>query len=222
MLSHTKPVLGKDMERTTDHQHLANWLDRDIWPQIQTMMGHDALFKLLGYARKLTGGFNGPIGWLIDVEYLVYQMIAIRRLCDSRRDVISLRRLLKEAKSKGLVPNAKIIDGLSGELDRCDHVCEMVSNYVAHTGDPLRRPNFSQWDLQVVHLAEAQKAVCGVAVTLDRDVLQRKNPGGIIPVPQCDDFMQEFRSWVPADGIQRLFEFWHTHRRTVNAWIPQS
>lgn len=206
------------MQGTTDDQRWADWLDQHIWPQIHTMMGHDALFKLLGYARKLTGGFNGPIGWLIDVEYVVYQLTAIRRQCDPRRNVISLRRLLNEAKAKGLAPKDQIIDELSRKLDRCRHVCDMVTNYIAHTADPLRRPDLRQWDLQVVHLTEAQKAVCGVAVILDRDLLQRKTPRAIIPVPQQNDIVQEFRSWVPEDGIQRLFEFWSSHRRTVNAW----
>ncbi len=220
MLSQTTPAPDKDMQRTTDYQQWSDWMDQHIWPQIQTMMFHDALFKLLDYARKLTGGFNGPIGWLIDVEYVVYQLTTIRKQCDSRRDVISLRRLLKEAKAKGLAP--KIIDELSLKLNRCDHVCYMVNNYVAHTADPLRRPNLSQWDLQIVQVTEAQKAVCEVAVTLDRDLLQRKTPGAIIPVPQQNDIVQEFTSWVPQDRIQKLRDYWHTHRRTVNAWLHQS
>jgi hypothetical protein len=210
------------MTRTTDYQHRSDWLDHHLWPQINTMMVHDAVFKLLGYVRKLTGGFNGPIGWLMDVEYLVYQMTAIRRQCDPRRNVISLRRLLNEAKLTGFAPKHQIIDELSQKLDRCRRVCDLVNNYIAHTADPLRRPDLRQWDLQVVHLTEAQKAVCGVAVILDRDLLQRKTPGAILPILQREDIVQEFRSWVPEDDIQRLFEFWHAHRRTVNAWCHQT
>jgi hypothetical protein len=201
--------------------HWSDWLDKHIWPQIQTMMGHDALFKVLSCARKLTGGFDGHVGWFIDVGYLVYQSTAIRRLCDPTKGVISLRRLLNEVKSKRHSLKADI-DTLSSDLDRCDHLCNMVNNYVAHTADPLRRPKLSQWDMQVVHLSEAQKAVCGVAATLSRDVLQRKTPIEIIPVPQQNDIVQDFRPWVSEDGIQKLRDYWHSHRRAVNAWIFQS
>ena len=56
------------------------------------MLVHDAYFKLTGYARQLTGTFNGAVAGLIYAGYLTSQMVAIRRLCDKRRDVISLRR----------------------------------------------------------------------------------------------------------------------------------
>jgi hypothetical protein len=81
--------------------HWAQWLDQQIWPQVQTMMLNDAYFKLMSRARELTGEFNGPIGRLIENGYVTSQTIAIRRLCDRRTDVISLRRLLEEARSYG-------------------------------------------------------------------------------------------------------------------------
>lgn len=100
-------------------------LDRHIWPQIQTMMLNDAYFKLMGRARELTGEFNGPIAVLIEVGYVTSQTLAIRRLCDAGRDVISLRRVLVEAKAKNLVPVAQITQ-LSDRLDLRLHLwaCE--------------------------------------------------------------------------------------------------
>jgi hypothetical protein len=73
---------------------VAGWLDRYVWPQIQTMMVNDAYFKLMGRARELTGEFNGPIARLMVSGYVTSQVVAIRRFCDSRKDVISLRRVL--------------------------------------------------------------------------------------------------------------------------------
>src|SRR5258708_40080053 len=66
--------------------HWANWLDHQIWPQIHSFMLNDAYFKLMGRARELTGEFNGPIAGLIEMGYVISQTIAIRRLCDPRRD----------------------------------------------------------------------------------------------------------------------------------------
>ena len=79
---------------------LSEWLDRHIWPQVQTMMLNDAYFKLMGRARELTGELNGPIAGLVEVGYVTSQTLAIRRLCDGGRDVISLRRSLVEAKAE--------------------------------------------------------------------------------------------------------------------------
>jgi hypothetical protein len=193
------------------------WLDQHIWPQILGMMLNDAYFKLMGRARGLTGEFNGPIAGLIELGYVTSQTLAIRRQCDDRRDVISLRRLLAEAKTKSLVPVYRI-DELSGKLDSCNHVCGLVNDYVAHTANPLRRPSLNDWNLQVGHLTEAQKAICEVAVKLVCDLLQRKNYVKIIPEPQFD-IMEEFKPWVPAESIDKLWDFWHAHKNTVNAWF---
>jgi hypothetical protein len=170
---------------------LPEWLDSYIWPQIQDMMKNDAYFKMMGRARELTGEFKGPIARLNEIGYVTSQMLAIRRLCDYRRDVISLRRALIEAKAKSLASAAQI-DQLSDRLDSCDHICGLVNDYIAHTADPHRRPDATKWNLQREHLTKAQKAICEVANTLDRDLLHRKNYLAIIPVPQFD-IMQEFR-----------------------------
>ena len=96
-----------------------------------------------------------------------------------------------------------------------------MNNHVVHTANPLRRPDAVEWNLQVGQLVEAQKAICEVAVKVDRDVLRRKNYVKIIPVPQFN-IMQEFKSWVSDDEIKKLWEFWHTHNDAVNAWCGTS
>ena len=132
---------------------------------------------------------------LIEMGYVTWQTVAIRRLCDQKRGVISLRRLLIEATN-----HSPLIEELSGQLDDCEHVVELVNNHVAHAANPDRRPNAAQWSLQAEQLIRAQRAICEVAVKLDRNVLRRKTFVKIIPVPQFD-IMQEFRSWVSNDGI---------------------
>ena len=194
-------------------------LEKHIWPQIQAMMLNDAYFKLMGHARELTGEFNGPIARLIEAGYVTYQTVAIRRLCDGRRDVISLRRLLVDAKASNLVLNDQL-DELTRRLDSCDRICELVNNYVAHTANPLRKENVADWNLQVGHLIEAQKTICEVAVIFDRDLLQRRSYVALIPVPQQGNIMQDFSCWVSEASIEKLWEFWHAHNTVVNAWIP--
>jgi hypothetical protein len=73
--------------------------------------------------------------------------------------------------------------------------------------------------LRVCDLTAAQKAICEVAVRLDRDLLGRKTPAELLPVPQYD-MLEEFRPWLPEHGIRELWRFWSEHRRAVNAWIP--
>jgi hypothetical protein len=197
---------------TSFPQRWPNWLDQQIWPQIQTIMLNDAYFRLIGCAHEITGQFNGPIANLIEMGYVTSQTVAIRRLCDQKRDAISLRRLLIEAADHG--PHIK---QLSGQLDDCIHVVDLVNNHVAHTAYPRRKPNAVQWNLHAERLIRAQKAICQVAVSFDRDVLRRRNYVRIIPVPQFD-IMQEFRSSVSGDGIKKLWEFWHAHNEVVNAW----
>jgi hypothetical protein len=194
---------------------LSEWLEQHIWPQIQAMLLNDAYFKLMGHARELTEEFNGPIAGIIVNGYVTYQMVAIRRLCDNGRNVISLRRLLVESDSNNQV------DYLSKKLDSCEHICGLVNNYVAHTANPLRnKNNFPDWNLQVGHLIEAQKAICEVAIILDRDLLQRQNLVQLIPVHQDGELMQDFRNWVSESTIEKLWVFWHAHRNEVNSWIP--
>jgi hypothetical protein len=84
-----------------------NWLDQHVLPDIRQMLVQDAYFKLMSYARQLTGKFNGAIAGLIYAGYVTSQTVAIRRFCDNRRDVISLRRVLEESKKANTVVEAK-------------------------------------------------------------------------------------------------------------------
>ena len=52
---------------------------------------------------------------------------------------------------------------------------------------------------------------------LARDLLQRDYVE-VMPVVQSGDIMEDFRLWMPAADIQKLWDFWHDHRATVNSW----
>jgi hypothetical protein len=192
---------------------VSDWMDKQIWPQIWKMMLDDAYFKLLGRARELTGKLNGPVAQIILDGYLTFQTVAIRHLCDPRRDVISLHRAITEAKAHNLAATDLLLD----RLGCCDHVCDLVNNYVAHTANPARRPNASAWNLQVPHLIEAQKAICEVAITLDRDIFHRNTSINIIPEPQFN-IMEDFTLWASDEVIDKLWRFWHAHKKEVDTW----
>ncbi len=187
-----------------------------VWPEIQAMMLNDASFRLVLTARQLTGKFNGPTAQLLQDGYLTYQMVAIRRLCDNDRKVISLRRALMEAEKER--PNFKPqIDQLLDSLNECDHVVEQVNNHVAHTANPQRQQNFVPWDMGMQHLEDAHKAICHAAIILDRDILQRANFVEIMPVPQ-NYFGEDLMLWVPEELRDKLNQAWHKNRKRVNAW----
>ena len=195
---------------------VSDWMEKEIWPQIWQILVNDAHFRLFEQARVITAKFNGQVSQLIHTGYLTFQMIAIRRLCDDRRDVISLHRVLLETKREQPAI-AQQVDQLLQELDSCNHVCEQTSQYIAHTANPARRPNVPAWNMQMKHLTDARKAICTVAVILDKELLQRPSFTEIFPVPQFD-IMEDLRLWVPEDAIQQLYKFWHAHVRSVNEW----
>jgi hypothetical protein len=106
---------------------------------------------------------------------------------------------------------------LSQKLDTCQSISEFVDNYIAHTGNPRRRPNMPTWSLTEEQLTQAQKALCEVAMILARDLLQRDYVE-VMRVVQSGDIMEDFRLWLSAADIQKLWDFWHDRRATVNSW----
>lgn len=189
-----------------------NRLDDYIWPQIQSLMLNDAYFKLVKYVFEISQKYIDPIGNLVVNGYITFQMIGIRRLCDNRKDVISLRRLLVDS----ALPSKQ---ALLKKLDACDEVCDRATDHIAHTGDPARRPNITDWNLKDDDLTNAQKAICKVALSLDRARTRPKGYVKIIPVVQTLD-MREFN--LSEADTEKLWKFWHTHTDAVNAWISNS
>jgi hypothetical protein len=189
-----------------------NRLDDYIWPQVQSLMLNDAYFKLVKYVFEISKKYIDPIGNLVVNGYITFQMIGIRRLCDNRKDVISLRRLLVESS----LPSKP---ALLKKLDACDEVCDRATDHIAHTGDPARRPNITDWNLKDDDLTNAQKAISEVALSLDRARTKPKGYVKIIPVVQTLD-MREFN--LSEADTEKLWKFWHTHNDAVNAWISNS
>lgn len=193
-----------------------DWLDQHVLPQIQGMLMEDAYYNLAAHAHVLTDKPNGVIAALIQTGYVTSQLLAIRRLCDNRTDVISLRRVIEESKKTNAAVAAKA-GQLSQKLEACRSISDLVSNHIAHTGNPRRRPTMPAWLLPQPRLTEAQKAICEVATILARDLLQRDYVE-VLPAPQSGDLMEDFRLWVPEDDIPKLWDFWHYHRGIVNSW----
>ena len=195
---------------------IEGWMNK-IWEQIWSMMFNDAYFRVFEQARQITGQFNGTFTAVIHDSYLTFQMVAIRRLCDGRTDVISLRRALLETKERLPAMASQVDDLLLKVEERCDHVRRQVNHHIAHTANPDRTPDLAVWNMQMRDLTKAHEAICKAATILDRDVLRRQTFTNIIPVPQ-GDIMQDFRLWVPNERIQRLYRFWHDHVRRVDDW----
>jgi len=183
-------------------------LDSHIWPQIWGLMLNDAYFRLVKHAYELSGKYNEPIGNLVVNGYVTFQLVAIRRLCDNRRDVISLRRLLVDSN----VPDKQ---ALLKKLEACEGVCDRATDHVAHTGNPARRPNMTDWNLTDSDLVDAQKAICEVALALDRARSKPKGYVKIIPVIQTLN-MHEFG--LSETDTKKIWDFWHAHNDAVNAW----
>lgn len=185
------------------------WLDQHIWPQIQSLLRNDAYFKLVKHAFELSQKYIEPIAHLVVTGHVTYQMVGIRRLCDERKDVISLRRLVLDS-----VLPAK--QALLKKLDDCDEVCDRTSDHVVHTGNPIRRTNMTDWNLTEGDLTNAHKTLCEVALAVDRARVKPKGCVKLIPVLQTLD-MTAF-GLSPAD-TKKLWDFWHAHNDAVNAWI---
>jgi len=192
-----------------------DWLDQHVLPEIQNMLVQDAYFKLMGYARQLTGEFNGAVAGLIYAGYITSQTVAIRRLCDNRRDVISLGRVLEEARKTNPTVDAKA-GYLSQKLDACRSIGDLVDNYIGHTGNPQRRPNMPRGAYRSSSSPMRRRPFAKSAMILARDLL--RDYIEVMPVVQSGDIMGDFGLWVPAADIQKLWNFWHDHRATVNSW----
>lgn len=186
-----------------------NWLDEYIWPQIRSLMLNDAYFKLLRYVFELSQKYIDPIGNLVVNGYVTFQLIGIRRLCDKRSDGISLRRLLIETKN---IPNQQ---GLLKKLDACKDICDLASDHIAHTGNPERRPNITDWNLTDDDLTNAQKAICEVAIAVERARAKPKGYVKIIPVANTLNF-SDFG--LSEDDTKKLIDFWHAHNDAINSW----
>jgi hypothetical protein len=159
------------------------WLDDYIWPQVIELLLNDAYFKLVRHVSLHTGKYIDPVGVLVLNGYITHQLMGIRRLCDNRRDAISMRRLLVET-------NVAEKPTLLAQLDACNEVCDRASDHIAHTGNPARRPRFADWHLNEEDLTNAHKAICQVTMALDRCRSKPRNYAKIFPSVGLD--MRQF------------------------------
>jgi hypothetical protein len=102
------PRLEKFRERLSVWQE---WISRDahsIWRQIHGMLWNDMVFRTINECRRLAHEnsspnvvFNGAVASFIDEGYVAKQLLAIRRLTETRGgdDTITLPRLLDDMKA---------------------------------------------------------------------------------------------------------------------------
>jgi hypothetical protein len=192
------------------------WLSEELWPEIHAMMHGDGYFRLWLKAQELAGTPYGPIAQTIINGYATSQLAAIRRMCDGTKGVISLRKLLERVRRE--YPQQKVaVDHLLKRLEtECEEVCRLASSHVAHNANPVSR-NWQEWQLTSGKIEAAQRAICEVAIIVERDLLVITQRAHLVPVPQFD-FVAELRGVVPADKIAELQAFWHAHNASVNRW----
>jgi len=194
------------------------WFKKEIWPEIEAMMHHDAYFRIWLKAMECAEAPHGPIAQTIINGYVTYQLAAIRRICDRRRqdDVISLPKLLQMIGNEK--PQAKArADSLILRLGRdCDELYQIATQYVAHNGDP-RKPNWPAWAVTSDKITLAQKAICEVAIQIERDLLAIAHRVAIVPVPQFDN-LAEVKAVVPAGRLNELRDFWYAYNTRINEW----
>jgi hypothetical protein len=63
-----------------------------------------------------------------------------------------------------------------------------------------------------------QKTICEVSIIIERDLLLITQRAYLVPVWQ-GDYLAEVRSFVPADQLDSLREFWHAHNAAINKWV---
>lgn len=191
------------------------WLEQEIWPEIHAMMHCDGYFRLWLKAQESAGAPFGPIRQMVINGYATYQVAAVRRLCDRSNDGISLPKLLNLIRKEQPYRKA-IVASLGSRLQKeCEELYTLATQYVAHNGNTAR-PDSRQWSLTSDKITVAQRAICEVAVIIERDLLAIVQRTHLIPVLQYD-YLTEVRAFVPSDKLGALREFWHAHNDSINA-----
>ncbi|HEX2715762.1 MAG TPA: hypothetical protein VHM88_26565 [Candidatus Acidoferrales bacterium] len=197
----------------------AVWLNK-IWQEVQTLLGSDAYFRLWLKAQEAAQIPYGPIGQTIISNYASYQLAAIRRLCDRRRqdDVISLPKLLELIRQEQPY-RATVVDSLLDRLKtEAEHLYTLATQYVAHNADPATTKNWKTWNLTSAQIASTHKAICEVAIIIERDLLLITQRTHLIAVYQ-GDVLAEIRPYVPQGEVSALRQFWDEHNDAVNSWL---
>ena len=169
------------VEYRTKRSQWLDWLKHDdahaIWRAIAALSNNDVKFRVLAHLAQTderSALRNPMVSQAVVSDYVSNQILGVRRLIDTRNDVISLRRLVRELKA-----NANLLTR---------------ENYVAHDGMPYKYsvanlvplvpPNVAQWvpttgsqayiSSQLAH--EYFDQLCGIPSTQRRrdDVISTK------------------------------------------------
>jgi hypothetical protein len=109
-------------------------------------------------------------------------------------------------------------DALAARLEQeCAELSRLATQYVAHNGNPAV-PNRQSWGVTLEKITQAHKAICEVAVIIERDLLAIRQRVHLVPVLQ-DDYLAEVKSFVPADKLPALRNFRHAHNDSINGWV---
>ena len=111
-----------------------------------------------------------------------------------------------------------VIDALLSHLEReCEELNQTTNQHIAHNADPTKQRDWQAWNIPTAKIKAAQKAICELAIIIERDLLAITHRVRLIPVPQYDNLF-ELAPTLTADQLDTLREFWRDHTRRVDQW----
>jgi hypothetical protein len=170
-----------------------------IEQQIQTMLFNDLVYRSVTSARSTispktaVAARTNTLTFLLDTGYVATQVLAILRLLDDRRDVISVTRLLKDVqKNRSVITRENYVSSFGLPYDPLGWQNEDRGLSAAVGVFGLEAPELTNW-LQSEHLHQ----------TFDR--LSGKSPGSrsrndVIP----NSVFQRLHAWISTDSILKL------------------
>jgi len=110
---------------------------------------------------------------------------------------------------------ASLLERLKTEAE---HLYTLATQYVAHNADPVTTRNWKTWNLTSAQIISTHKAICEVAIIIERDLLLITQRTHLIAVYQ-GDVLAEVRPYVPQGQLPALRQFWDDHNDSVNSWL---
>lgn len=115
----------------------------------------------------------------------------------------------------------KVFDQIGAEIASAEisEVSNFADKFVAHAADPTSRAGLSERDLSITmnKLSICQKAIVNAAQMITGQLIWESS-SSVIPKPQYGFLEGLDVSWVPADTIKELHDFWNKLTEETDNW----
>ena len=97
------------------------------------------------------------------------------------------------------------------------------NKFIGHAADELSRriEPLDRLGLSLDEIAEAQRIVVRIATAIGSHVLYDTALGGVVPTPQFNIFENLEMPVIPADDVEEIGEWWHSHQRERENWLRE-